>query len=410
MLNRIILMLFIVFSEISMLNAQTDLISSEIEITIDNTNIGSKKLILSQIEHYLSHSESDKATKLIFQILSLEELNTDTINLCKILLSEAYRQKREYSKGKEILFRVLKTPNLSSSNKAYLYNRLAALFAEGGTSKGGSRHDSVIAYSNLSVAISSKYQYDKLKCLSYNELGFAYNKLGDTAKSRYYLELAYQGFMEQKDTANIMHTSINLSNAYYSLGNTQKAITILDEAIDIGKPNFQKNLYMRLYLQKSDFLYIEGNYKLAYEFVMKSRKIQQDFYHDRINMQINEMSAAYDLQLKEARILEVEKENKIERQQTRFLVLALLASLIIIVFLVISFLLRRKLLIQKRELVKSENMNLKKDLEFKNKELVTNALTMAQQMEYNIDISERLKAIMPIGNEKVKYVLFHDIG
>ena len=364
--------------------------------------INSSKLLLKQ-------SKPDNSINLLFIAINSDEINSDTLVLCKILLAEAYRQKQEYDKGKEILFRELETPYISNYNKAYLYNRLAALFAEGGTSKGGSIHDSVITYSNLSIAISVKYKYDNLKCLSYNELGFAYGELGDTAKSRYYLELAYNGFLVQKDTANIMNTSINLSTRYYCIGNTPKAVALIDTSIKIGKLHKQKNLYMRLYLQKADFLFKADSCKSAYKLLDKSRIIQRDFFHDRINKQINEMSAAYDLQLKEAKILEVEKENKIRNQQTRFLIFALLASLIIIAVLFFSFRLRRKFLIQKRELVRSENMNLKKDLEFKNKELVTNALSLAQQMEYNIDISERLKNIMPIGNEKVKYELMKTI-
>lgn len=371
----------------------------------ENHNLDS---LISSSRLLLKQSKPDNSIKLLFVAINSDKISGDTLALCNILLAEAYRQKREYDKGKDILFRELETTHLSNYNKAYLYNRLAALFAEGGTSESRA-NDLAITYSDLSIVISSKHKYDNLKCISYNELGFAYNKLGDTDKSKYYLELALQGFIEQSDLANAMHTSINLSNTYYALGDIPKAITLIDEAINIGVPNKQKNLYMRLYLQKADFLSKEGNYKLAYEFLKKSRNIQRDFYHDRINMQINEMSAAYDLQLKEARILEVEKENKIERQQTRFLIFALLASLIIIAFLVFSFRLRRKFLIQKRELVKAENINLKKDLEFKNKELVTNALTMAQQMEYNINISERLKAIMPIGNEKVKHELMQTI-
>ncbi len=364
--------------------------------------INSSKLLLKQ-------SKPDNSIKLLFIAINSDKISSDTLVLCKILLAEAYRQKQEYQKGKEILFRELETPHISNYNKAYLYNRLAALFAEGGTSENGSRHDSVITYSDLSISISSKYKYNDLKYLSYNELGFAYNKIGDTANSRQYLELAYSGFVEQGDTANIMNTSINLSNRYYSLGKISKAVALIDTAINIGNPEKQKNLYMRLYLQKADFLSNSNNYKLAYKYLSKARMIQKVFFHDRINKQINEMSAVYDLKLKEAKILEVEKENKIERQQTRFLIFALLASLIIIAVLIFSFQLRRKFLIQKRELVRSENMNLKKDLEFKNKELVTNALSLAQQMEYNIDISERLKSIMPIGNEKVKYELMKTI-
>ena len=105
------------------------------------------------------------------------------------------------------------------------------------------------------------------------------------------------------------------------------------------------------------------------------------------------MSALYDLQLKEAQIKESEQQNKIHRQKQVFFIIAIIVLLIILIILVFVFRLRRKYLIQKRELIKSENENLKKDLEFKNKELTLSTMNMIRHSEFVSSLVPDLKEL-----------------
>ncbi len=362
---------------------------------------GKNDSLIKQIRIYLNRSEPDHSIPMLFEIINNGNTNTDTLILSKILLSEAYRQKREYKKGEEILLSVLKESDISNYNQAYALNRLASIYNEGNLTS-GSKYDTVLKCSELSISISDKYGFDNLKYLSFNEVGYVYKRQGDTIKSRYFLEQAYQGFIEQKAYANAITTAINLSDIYSRIGNNSKAKLILEEAIKMGNPDKQKNLYLRLHLQKAQLYKADGEFELAYEQLSRSRKLQQSFYGDRINRQINEMSALYDLQQKEAQIKESEHQNKIHRQKQVFFIIAITILLIILIILVFVFRLRRKYLIQKRELIKSENENLKKDLEFKNKELTLSTMNMIRHSEFVSSLVPDLKALYKLDSNNRK--------
>ena len=79
-----------------------------------------------------------------------------------------------------------------------------------------------------------------------------------------------------------------------------------------------RNLYMRLYLNKSHAYQMMKDYKSAFEALRTAREMQKAFYEDRMMSQINEMSAKYDLQTKEFQIKEIEANQKISNQSYNF--------------------------------------------------------------------------------------------
>jgi len=180
-------------------------------IDIENNFSSNNDSLLKQINIHLSHSEPDISITMLFEIINKERINSDTLTLSKVLLSEAYRQKREYKKGEEILLNIINREGVSEYNLAYAYNRIAAIYDESNLHK-SSRYDMVIKYSNLSIVISKKNGFDKLKYSSYNEIGYIYKNRGDYSRARSFLDSAYNGFIKNGDYENAITTSINLSN------------------------------------------------------------------------------------------------------------------------------------------------------------------------------------------------------
>jgi DNA-binding CsgD family transcriptional regulator/predicted nucleic acid-binding Zn ribbon protein len=123
--------------------------------------------------------------------------------------------------------------------------------------------------------------------------------------------------------------------------------------------------------------------------------------------QINEMSAAYDLQLKEAKIKEVVQENRIQRQRNIFMYFVIALLFLVVLVLASVFYYRRKLFLQTRKRINAENENLKLTLDFKNKELVSSAIALAQQMEFQNQMTERIKEIIKISNQKTQEQLYN---
>ena len=65
--------------------------------------------IIKQIRECLYLSQPNKGLKLLFILLDIPNTNINTLNIGKILLSEAYRQNGKYSKGEEILISLINT-------------------------------------------------------------------------------------------------------------------------------------------------------------------------------------------------------------------------------------------------------------------------------------------------------------
>ena len=358
------------------------------------------------ISYWLSNAKPDVGIPKILQYLNSDTISKDYKDYLSIKLTEAYRQKREHGKAYAILNELLADTGLLAYNRAYAYNRMAAIVAEGYFYGGDMRPKMAIAYSDSCIRLAEKYDYALLKYLSLNEKGYSLRKLKDSIEAFSNISLAYQGFLDLNDIPNACNAAINLSSFHIFEGNINKALELIEEVsahIPKGKYN---NSLMRLHLQRAKLYETVNQFDSAYYYQAQARQLQEEYYVHRMKRQINEMSAAYDLQLKEAKIKEVEQENRLQRQ--RNILLYFVSALLLLVVLVLGsiFYYRRKLFLQTKKRIDAENENLKLSLDFKNKELVSSAIVLAQQMEFQNRVTERIKEIIEITSQKASEKLY----
>jgi DNA-binding CsgD family transcriptional regulator/predicted Holliday junction resolvase-like endonuclease len=359
------------------------------------------------ITYWLANSRPDYCVPIILKKVSSDSLSKDHKDYLKLKLTEAYRQKREHEKAYLILKELLSDTSLLPYNRAYAYNRLAAVIAEGYFYKGDMRPKMAIAYSDSSITISERYHFSLLKYLSYNEKGYSLRKLGDSVNAFQYIQKAYKGFLEIKNIPNACNAAINLSSFYIYKSKKEEAITLIREvSLHIPEGEYN-NCKMRLFLQLAKLYESVQQFDSAYFYLSKGRRLQQDYFKYRMERQINEMSAAYDLQLKEAKIKEVVQENRIQRQRNIFMYFVIALLFLVVLVLASVFYYRRKLFLQTRKRINAENENLKLTLDFKNKELVSSAIALAQQMEFQNQMTERIKEIIKISNQKTQEQLYN---
>lgn len=368
--------------------------------TISDT-LSPEELQLNNARLLLSKSLPDEGLPILFSIIENNNSSPELITTCNIYVAEAYRQKQEYQKGHDILFNIIKQPNLSKKNLAFVYSRISAIYNEW-YNPNTNKLDSVIKYSDLSIAISQKEGFHTYLALSLNELGFVFLKQGDFQKAFDYCQRAYNIFIEHQQFTNAMNTSINLSNILMELNKEQEAEDIILTAMSLGNEAENKNIFMRLHLQLANIYKKTEYFKKAYYHLDLGRKFQRDFFQNRMNLQINEMSAKYDLQLKENKIREEQQKNRIQQQRQFYLLTILFIISLMFIFAIFNFRLKKKNLLQKRKLMDAENINLKNSLEFRNRELTSNALSLARNSEFIISISEKLKMLIPDANQKLK--------
>lgn len=346
-------------------------------------------------ENYLNKSMPNNALPLLFELLELTEKGTDSYYNTQIKITEAYRQIREYNKGIDILYSVIeKNKSTESKVEVYAYTRLAALYNERPNSS--EYRDSVIKYSRLALDISERKDYEIFIATSSNELGYVYRIKGEYNRALELFKKSKKIYEKNGKFEHAAGVAINLSTVYFELAQTKKAFLVLDEAIKYFDPETDYNILMRLYLHKSTLLAKTGDYKNAYVLLEKGRKLQKNFFIDRIDRQILDLSARYDLELKEAeftkeRILRERKERSI-----RVLIFIIILLLFLIVSVYFVFKLNRKTLEQKEKVSRLQNKILKTEFEQKTKEL-NNAIASTIAIE---KVLKELRNEINAGNTK----------
>ncbi len=291
---------------------------------------------------YLERSLPDLAIPLLMKALEVLPGNSGDADHTRLELCEAYRQKQEYHKGISLIETLLERPAaMSDRNRAYAYNRLAALYNECGN-PAGSYTDSVFKYSLLCRELSEMTGDKPGLAAAQNELSYQYMLRKDFGRAFELSQQAISNFLSSGMPFQAMNALINQSNIDLGKGDHLAAIGALQEAVRLAPVWENRNLYMRLYRQYANVYTAAGDYREAYGFLLLCNQLQTEFFRDRMNSQIVEQSARYDLFVKEQKIREEQKKNEFNHRQIILLVILIAALALALVISFFYFRLSRK--------------------------------------------------------------------
>lgn len=298
--------------------------------------------LLRSARWYLERSLPDRAIPLLIKAINLLTAGSDGSDQAMIELSEAYRQKQEYSKAMGLLYELLMDKQeLSDRNLAYALNRLAALYNE--SAKPATRYaDSVIKYSLLCLAVAEKTADTVNLATAQNEMSYQYILRREYLKALGLSRQAVDHFRAAGMRFQAMNALINQSMIHLKSGDRTMALRSLNEATELAPIWENRNLYMRIYQQYANVYAFAGDYRSAYGFILLCNQLQLAFFKDRTDSQIVEQSARFDLYVKEQQIREEQKKNEFTHRQILLLVIILIAITIAFILSVFYFRLKRK--------------------------------------------------------------------
>jgi DNA-binding CsgD family transcriptional regulator len=347
--------------------------------------------ILNVAKIYIKKSQPDAAIPLLLDLIDNSK-SEEIVVRANINLAETYRQKDENKKGIDLIHYTVNNYNLSPDVLAFAYNRMAALYNEWDNKEIHGK-DSAIYYSELCIKLAEAVGDTNLLATSQNEIAYAYRLKGELNESREYCKKAYNSFIDIGLNEYAINVAINLSGTYIALNQYDKALEVNKEAFLLSSEEENFNLYMRLYLNRAHVYQMMEDYKNAFEAMRKARNMQSKFYEDRIQLQINEMSAKYDLQIKELQIKEIEASQQISNQQKKYLTIILIIMVFTFIITLITINLKRRNRIQKEKLIEQQNLQLKLSLETKEKELHYKNGELSKAISGTISMNETLKSI-----------------
>ncbi len=391
--NRYILRMINIFSSLIMIIFFNMKYAGATDYQYDSLFVG--------VREDLDRSGSKKAISSVLDIIKENRNNIEIINHAHILLAESYRIQMEYRKGIDLLYDVLKSSGLSTYNRAYAYNRMAALYNESRL-LGIDRRDSTKKYSILCLEISEKNNFIELMAASQNEMAYLFRLEKDIENAIIYGQRAYENFYLIGDYPNAMNAAINLCGAFLSTGKIQKGLTMIDSVEKYLSPDDYQNLFARLYLRRSDLYAALGKYQQAYKVLSKARILQKDVFIRQMDEQISEMIAKYDLELKENQIRLAEYE--IETRKQKFILSLMVSVLLVFVLavMIFNFRLQKKIKIREKKLFEEENNKLKIQLDYKQEALTLKNKELGRAIYDTIAFNDVLKQIrhaLEMGNK-----------
>lgn len=297
---------------------------------------------------YLERSMPDRAIPLLLDALKTGLYDQNTHAHFQIELSEAYRQKQEYQKGLQLLYSLLDpSVTLSDFNRAFAWNRLAALYNES-EKPPASYIDSVFRYSRLCINLAERTNNKSDLAASLNELSYQFRRKHEYTQALNLSKRAVVNFIDSRMPFHAMNALINQSSIFASMQEYPEALGSLRQATRLAPIWQNRNLYMRIYRQFAGVYAAIGQYDDAYEFLLLCNQLQLEFFKDRINSQIHEQTARYDLLVKDQKIREEQKKNEFNQQQIILLILIIATLTIVFIFSLFYFRIRRKEAMRKK--------------------------------------------------------------
>ena len=328
---------------------------------------------------YLGLGDYHKSAEYFFESLSLFEKTNDKEGLIMAFnsIGSVYFAQNKYEKALEYSFKsmnIIKELN-DKDGIARQLNNIAAVY--------GSRKDYVKArqYIEESLKISKELGNRRLEGVNYLNLGTINKELKNYDKAIENLGYALSVFEDMQNTIYIARCQISIGHYYLYINKIEQSLKHAKKAYEEGEKYEFKTIILnsaqllsQIYLSKKDTL--KSYYYNIIKYQMK----------DSLNLeesltQLSKLELQYEFHKKE-------QEERIKQQQKDYLYLITIISLIFIFVTITIVSLTHQKVKAKNALF--EKKQLENKIEFKNKELAINVMSLIKKNEMLSGISDQL--------------------
>jgi DNA-binding CsgD family transcriptional regulator len=165
----------------------------------------------------------------------------------------------------------------------------------------------------------------------------------------------------------------------------------------------------KIYLNLSEVFEKTGVLDSSLHYFKKQAELEKQI-EEKVNTEnFNKLLVSYETEKKEREIEVLKFEKKNQNSVQNFLILSMAFLMVVLFFVIVNFWQRRKYLSQKRISAEKETENFKNRLEFRNKELTTNAIHLVNLNNLSqtiiLKIKECLLHIDKTGAQKLKEII-----
>lgn len=268
-------------------------------------------------------------------------------------------------------------------------------------------YQTALSYLERALEIEETLQSDHRVSVVLSNMGACYQKLGSSRQAIDYLKRSLV-LNEGLDDMDLFSESLNrMANAYLDLKEYDKAEQLLDSAAALisSQSLADKKVLLMENLQSFSILYAaQQHYKKSYDAMQQYNELRENILSEEKSYALMELRVSYEQQRREAEIQLLEQEKQLSNMKRNMLIGGLV-GLLILVLLVVGRLRssyrKNKLILEtkqaltdaKLEKSKLTQERLKNELDFKNKELTTFGMHIAQKNELFNEFIESLSHI-----------------
>lgn len=411
----------------------------------DNLQDTTRARVLNLVaEYYLNTSDFDSTDFYLDSTLDLAKKLNDRSLIAEVYLSRHYKHdfKGEFKQAhKNILIADSMYRELNDDkHHGQCLMRLGSAYQK-------MNQDSLaLKYFMDAIDIHEKMGFDQGLARTYQALGHYYSVLlgesgeeEDYAKAKEYSSKAIEFFKKSNQLIPVANCLNTLASLKSSVGDFEGALADYQESLSITKRennemgttwNYSSLTYLYLdngkfeeaniyadsaynyaveigmkdaqssaLRMKSEILYTAGDYQEAFHKLYEYNDLNDTIYSNANYQQSAELQAKYDSVKKDLELAESEHQVQIEKNK-RFWMWLVFAIIMILSLIIINRELKRKK--KAEELSKAMEENLTQKLEYKNRELTSLALQIAQKNELINSLDQEINKINSEGENKAK--------
>jgi len=344
----------------------------------------SKELALSQRISgliYIELSNYDKSSEYFFEALKLFEQINDTEGVSKLLsdIGSINFYQYNYEKALEYFFHSLNIAKKTGNHMGIArgLNNIAAVYE--------AMHDYKKAgkYFLEASKINEKLDNKLWVGINYMNLGTINLNIKKYDESLMYFQKALLIFTNLQNKILQLKCQLNLANYYFNTKSLEHSLTLTEKVLEKGQElNLKQIMHdaakilQKIYLQKNDK-------NSAYKYVVIQYQMKDSLILMENKAELAKLELQYEFDKKE-------QIKRIEQQQKDLFILIVIISLLLALIIIILILARQRV---KAKNALLQQQRLEHELEFKNKELTANVMSLMKKNEVLSEISDKLIAI-----------------
>jgi tetratricopeptide (TPR) repeat protein len=327
---------------------------------------------------YSDLGNNDKSAEYFFSCLKLNETLKDTRGISESMsrIGILYYKQKNYSKALEYLTNSLQiTRDLNAKDGiSSNLNSIANVYAD------QKNYQKALSFYMESLAIANENGDFRRQGTNSLSIGTTYLKMKNYQLALQYLQKALDIFQKLNNEMRIAKCQIQLGELYLATNDFQKGINYTNAVLEKSqKEGFKEiafnaaELLHKLYLGRKDTL-------KAYRYAILESQWKDSLTNGEKLKTLTRLEVQH----------QFDKEQSLKaiaQQRQNFIIIILILGLLIVISILFTIWTRQKMKAKNAILQKD---NLEKELDFKNKEMVLNVMSLMKKNEMLADLSEKL--------------------